>query len=338
MQYKTKELRKINEKVKLKKQGVKDQTVIDFSAAKIEMEATREKGEKQMKKISTVKLFGIEGVIAGYKEGKADFARPEWLKDVVLWLQYFPESPLYLSGNTGTGKTFVVKEVFKALGYSVNEINAHGRTTIEDFIGQWTLKDGNTVFVEGLLADAFENGKAFVVNEYDLMTPDVMGGLNTILDGSDLTLPDGRVLKKNPMFRFVATANTGGTGDNKGLFAGTNTLNIAAMDRFIKIEAAYLDKETEKDLLVKEGLPYDMVQSVQDFAESLRLLFDTGSCAFIDGNLSLPVSIRTLLRMSRLAANGVDMHKAINLCLLNGASDQDKVVVKEVAARFFGEE
>lgn len=62
-------------------------------------------------------------------------------------------------------------------------------------------------------------GAILLLSEIDLTSPEIAAGLNSVLDGSPLYMAEngGEIIPPHPMFRFVATANTNGGGDDTGL-------------------------------------------------------------------------------------------------------------------------
>jgi hypothetical protein len=93
----------------------------------------------------------------------------------------------------------------------------------------------------------------FLLNEIDLLEPSTAAGLNGILDGQPLCIPEncGELITPHPMFRFCATANTNGGSDETGLYQGTLRKNLAFMDRFFLCEVSYPVPKAEEQLLEK---------------------------------------------------------------------------------------
>ncbi len=58
-------------------------------------------------------------------------------------------------------------------------------------------------------------------------------------------------------FRFIATGNSAGSGDQTGLYFGVLQQNLAFLDRFRIIEATYSEPSVEEAILenVAPGLP-----------------------------------------------------------------------------------
>lgn len=207
-----------------------------------------------------------QGLLPYVPRQNDEFLPMPWVTDVILWLTQDAASadPLYIYGPTGSGKTTAVKCYASKLNYPVFETTAHGRLEFSDLVGTWVLQ-GDThaasapsmQFKYGPLSLALKYGGVFLLNEIDLLSPEVAAGLNSVLDGSGLLIPEngGEYIPPHPMFRFVATANTNGSGsnDSTGLsYLGTLRQNTALMDRFWLVESSYLDQAREIDIISAE--------------------------------------------------------------------------------------
>ena len=186
-------------------------------------------------------------LIQGYDKPSAytPIINPDYLfhddgRDIVVWLMN-PADPLYVFGPTGCGKTSCIKQLAARLNYPVFEVTGHGRLEFADLVGHLAVKEGNMVFEYGPLALAMRYGGMLLLNEIDITPPDVAAGLNSVLDGSPLCIAEngGELIIPHPMFRFAATANTNGGGDETGLYQGTQRQNIAWLDRFMLCELSY---------------------------------------------------------------------------------------------------
>ncbi|MDR1085567.1 MAG: CbbQ/NirQ/NorQ/GpvN family protein [Deltaproteobacteria bacterium] len=230
----------------------------------------------------------------------------EQARDLIVWFLY-DKDPLYVFGPLGSGKTSLIKELAARLNYPVFEVTGHSRLEFPELIGHLAVRDGGMFFQYGPLALALKYGGLFLLNEIDLLDPSTAAGLNSILDGSPLCVPEngGEIIAPNPMFRFAATANTNGTEDTTGLYRGTLRQNCAFMDRFWLCEIGYPKPEFEQRLLEKTSpeLPSDLRTRMVEFANEVRRLFvgsSTDSESRPDTVLDITFSTRTLLRWARL--------------------------------------
>lgn len=168
----------------------------------------------------------------------------EQSRDIVVWFTKSQEDardPLYVYGPTGCGKSSVIRQLAAKLNYPVFEVTGHSRLEFPELIGHHVVRQGSMTFEYGPLALAMKYGGLALINEIDLLDPSTAAGLNSILDGAPLCIPEngGELITPHPMFRFAATANTNGASDDSGLYQGTLRQNLAFMDRFVLCEVGY---------------------------------------------------------------------------------------------------
>jgi cobaltochelatase CobS len=219
-----------------------------------------------MKKISIAETFGVNTRKEAMVEAFEDATHPripkaipyyQFKKDMMSVILAFLSAPhgsgLYMTGPTGCGKTSAIMQVASRLNWPVQEVTCHGRMELADLVGHHTLVNGTMQFVHGPLAIAVRDGHILVLNEIDLAEPSELAGLNGILDGMPLMIPEneGEVIMPHAKFRLVATGNSVGQGDETGLYQGVLRQNMALMDRFRAIEVDYPEEEVERQILIK---------------------------------------------------------------------------------------
>jgi cobaltochelatase CobS len=265
----------------------------------------------------------------------------------VVWFLEKSE-PLYVFGPQGSGKTSLVKQLAARLNYPVFEVTGHNRLEFPELAGHLTIKDSQMSFQYGPLALAMKFGGLFLLNEIDLLDPSTAAGLNSVLDGSPLCVPEngGELISPHSMFRFVATGNTNGFSDETGLYQGTLRQNSAFMDRFWLIEIGYPKQEQEEKLLetITPELPADLRTKMVTFANEVRRLF-VGSSPTNNSDTVLEVtfSTRTLIRWARLtvrfkplAWQGLSpINHALDRALAFRASPESRTFLHELSQRFF---
>ena len=296
-------------------------------------------------------------LIQGYDKPSAytpaidpDYLFHEAGRDIIVWLMN-PADPLYVFGPVGCGKTSCIKQLAARLNYPVFEVTGHGRLEFADLIGHLAVKEGSMIYEYGPLALAMRYGGMLLLNEIDITPPDVAAGLNTVLDGSPLCIAEngGELVAPHPMFRFAATANTNGGGDETGLYQGTQRQNIAWLDRFMLCELAYPKPEVEKSLLARlfPILPETLCSKLVDFAGEVREQFmGDREGQRLTGAIEVTLSTRTLLRWAELtvrfqplAHQGIQpVTYALDRALGYRACRETRAMLHELAQRIFPQE
>lgn len=246
------------------------------------------------------------------------FLQSSWAEGAIEGLQ--------LIGPTGSGKTSLIEQVCNRLDVPVVSFTAHDRLEVPELIFTREAVNGSTLTIDGPLTDAMRNGYVFVLNEIDLLEPGTATGLNDILERGFVVIPStNELVRAAPGFAFVATSNTGGGGDEAGMYVGTRVQNMAFRDRFIKLYVDYLSEEAEISLLANrfKDLSPALLKGFVDVAKMIREAFMAGT------GLDVTMSTRTLIRWVRLSgqyhgmqSRGISpVHYALDLALANGTSD-----------------
>jgi cobaltochelatase CobS len=276
-----------------------------------------------------------------------DYLFHQAMRELVVWFMS-PADPLYVFGPTGSGKSSLVRQVAARLNYPVFDITGHGRLEFSDLAGHLTVENGSMRFQHGPLALAMKQGGLFLLNEIDLLDPATAAGLNGVLDGAPLCLPEngGEIIAPHPMFRFVATANTNGGSDESGLYQGTLRQNLAFMDRFWLCEIGYPDADAETKLLERlaPALPETLRKGMVEFANEVRRLFmGEGDGQQPGESIEITFSTRTLIRWADLtqrfqplARQGVQpVIHALDRALGFRASRTTRALLHELGQRMF---
>lgn len=238
---------------------------------------------------------------------------PDWVRLDVIPAFIDWQDSLWIAGPSGCGKTMGVKQVCALLNYPVYEVTGHSRLEMPELIGHHTLIDGSMEWVDGPLTAAMRHGGVFLLNEIDLLEPSTLAGLNTVLDGSPLVISENNseVVEPHPAFKFIATANTNGSGDDGGLYTGTLRQNVALQSRFMIIEADYISSDEEKGLLARlfGEIPEEIRDLMVRFARLVRMNDANGErdsaeqdsdYRTLASSINAVVSTRHLVRWGRL--------------------------------------
>lgn len=249
-----------------------------------------------------------------------------------------------LQGYHGTGKSSHIEQVAARLNWPCLRINLDAHISRVDLIGRDAilLEDGKQVtrFQEGLLPYALQNPVALVLDEYDAGRADVMFVIQRVLeaDGKLTLLDQNRVLTPHPAFRLFATANTVGLGDTSGLYHGTQLINQGQLDRW-NIIATLNYVAPEVEVRVVTGKLAVQGRNVADKTVSQMVtLAGLTRQAFINGDISVVMSPRTVLSWAENAALLGDVGYAFVVSFLNRADISEQATIREQYQRVFGVE
>ena len=193
------------------------------------------------------------------------------------------DRPLILTGPPGSGKSMAFRMYCSLVNQPLRRINGRGDIRERDLVGQRTLEydedTGEKVvrWVDGILTDAIRRGHAILLDEFDAFPAHIAMTLQAVLEpGHRLVLTgNGGELVEPPdaeTFRIFATANTNGSGDMTGLYAGTNVLNNATLDRFLMWNLDYPSEDQEVSIVHEQtGLDMTRVKYLVNTARRTRI-------------------------------------------------------------------
>lgn len=204
----------------------------------------------------------------------------ERAKDIGMALE--ENIPAMFWGHAGTGKSTLVEQACALTNRPLIRVQHTANTEESHIVGQTLANEKGTYFEPGVLALAMRNGWVYLADEYDFAFPQVLGVYQPILEGKALIIkeapPEWRRVEPHKNFRFVATGNTNGAGDETGLYQGTNVQNAANYSRFgICEKVDYMDEELEVKLLSQKAQALEEdVKLVVKFARDIRRSYDSG--------------------------------------------------------------
>ncbi|QGZ66887.1 AAA domain-containing protein [Paraburkholderia acidisoli] len=234
-----------------------------------------------------------------------------------------------LIGHTGSGKTSFIEQVAARAHYGVLRANMNGQTTIGDFVGFWTVKGGETIWVDGVLPVAMREGYWLIIDELDFAEPSILAVLTAVLE------PNGRLLLKergneivepHPSFRLFATANAAGAMSvYRHLYQGANLLNEAFLDRWRVYLFDYLSVDEETEVLLRT-LPV----LTPPIARTLAAIAADCRAAFAREDLASAFSTRRLIDWAELMLRTGDIERAAGPAIYAKVSADDAALIRSI--------
>ena len=239
------------------------------------------------------------------------FGNFKMVRDIIKSGMFYP---IFITGLSGNGKTYMVEQACAATKREVIRVNFTVETDEDDLIGGFRLVDGETKFFKGPVIKAMEQGAVLLCDEIDLANPAKVMCLQSILEGKGYFIKKtGEFISPAPGFTVVSTANTKGKGSDDGRFIGTNILNEAFLERFpVTCEQEYPSASIERKILDKLATSIgvndtDYLQKLVDWADIIRK-------TFMDGGVDEIISTRRLVHIVKAYAIFGDRMTAIEMC------------------------
>ena len=222
--------------------------------------------------------------------------------------------PIYISGLSGNGKTFMVEQSCAKLNREFIRVQINPETDEDDLLGGFRLIDGETVFAKGPVLKAMENGAVLLLDEIDRATNKIMC-LQGILEGKPvLVKKTGETISPAPGFNVIATANTKGKGSDDGRFTAASIIDEAFLERFtISIDQKFPSKKIETKIVERHMDKFGSQDT--EFADKLTTWADIIRKTFDDDGVDEVISTRRLCHIVQSYAIFKNRLKAIDLCI-----------------------
>ncbi len=271
--------------------------------------------------------------------------RVDLIRDMMgFWVS--GERAMLIIGHSGSGKTSMIEQWHARLNLSLLTVVAHPRMEIADLVGHFVpTATGGMEFHYGPVARAAKEGLSVLIDEYFVLDPGVATGLNALLQGGMLYIPEtGEAIRPKEGFRVFAATNPADIG--AGYF-GRNTQDAANQDRFYTIRVGYPKAEEETPLvqkvLMQQGIEDEAValmfaERMVDVANRVRNLY----CGESDdaGAIDITLSTRSLKRWAALFMMFSQVekpeHYALQRAVTNRASRETAKAIHDVVDLVFG--
>lgn len=235
--------------------------------------------------------------------------------------------PAVLIGDTGTGKTSLVKELAAEMGLEVMRVNLNGGTTPDKLEGRFQLDGKRTYFQYGVVPEAMRDGKLLLLDELNAALPDTLFTLHPLLEEQPrFFVPDtGEEFTPHENFRVVATMNP--THD----YAGTRQLNMALYSRFGAV--IRFDTPRGKQLLdiVVEHHPKADAEVITRVVDVVDKMVELRQQELIN----TPIGVREALAAVTFASDGLTLKEAVVAAVGNKLEPSERSAAKEI--RILGE-
>ena len=248
-----------------------------------------------------------------------------------------------IQGYHGTGKSTHIEQVAARLNWPCIRVNLDSHISRIDLVGKdaIVIEDGQQVtsFKEGILPWALQHPTALVFDEYDAGRPDVMFVIQRVLEveGKLTLLDQNRVITPHPCFRMFSTTNTVGLGDTTGLYHGTQQINQGQMDRWnIVATLNYLPHDVEVDIVYGKASEWQNEQDGKHVISNMVSLADLTRQGFVNGDISVVMSPRTVLTWAENAKIFDDVAFGFRVTFLNKCDELERPVIAEYYQRCMG--
>ena len=248
-----------------------------------------------------------------------------------------------IQGYHGTGKSTHVEQVAARLNWPCIRVNLDSHISRIDLVGKDAIVIENgqqiTQFKEGILPWALQHPVALCFDEYDAGRPDVMFVIQRVLEveGKLTLLDQNKVLAPHPYFRLFSTTNTVGLGDTTGLYHGTQQINQGQMDRWsIVTTLNYLEHDAETQIILGKAKSYAATDAGRRTVSNMVAVAELTRRGFVNGDVSVVMSPRTVLTWAQNAEIFGDMGFAFRVTFLNKCDELERPIVAEYYQRCIG--
>jgi cobaltochelatase CobS len=235
--------------------------------------------------------------------------------------------PALLIGETGLGKTALVRHLAYETNNGFRRLNLNGQTTVDEFVGRTLLNKEGTYWQDGVLTDALRNGYWLLLDEINAALPEILFVLHSLLDDDRfIVIPEngGEIVKPHPNFRIFATMNP------SGKYHGTKDLNKAFLSRFPIIVQLDYPKPEEEQLIIQS---YSKISNSN--AKNLCLMAKDIRSSYFKDEIDTVCSTRDLINCA-IMSEDIGIKESLVLAVINRAGKEDTKAISTIVRLYFG--
>lgn len=235
--------------------------------------------------------------------------RREILREVLAGLR-LKSHGIYCFGETGGGKTTVQEQIAARLQIPLFSAIASEDMDIRELISQLSVVDKQTKHQPGIILLAMKLGFWIRIDEFDSLPSTTGIALNQILDRQAFVTPDGKTtVRPHSGFRLLATGNTIGDGRDDR-YPGTQRVNMATLDRFLKTLVNYPTREEEIRILMEaaQPLPLKVAEKLVTLGQKVRDAHNDAPGKDKNATSNVTLSTRNLIAIAQLANEFKNLH------------------------------
>ena len=234
--------------------------------------------------------------------------------------------PVLLIGETGSGKTSLIRYLAENTKNAFRRVNHNGGTTVDDIIGKILVNDKGTFWVDGVLVDAMRKGYWYLADEINAAAPEINFVYHSLLDDDGYVVlieNQGEIVRPHPNFRFFAAMNPPMT------YAGTKELNKALMSRFMVVKTEFPAPKIEIKILVERtGIDKDKADKMIKFSAEVRANHSNEKYDFV-------LSTRDLLMWANMFKFYGRYISSAEMTILNKVGPDDFESIKDLLSMHF---
>ena len=229
---------------------------------------------------------------------------------------------ILLVGPKATGKNVLAENLSAVFGRPEWDISFYLNTDASSLIGTDTFKNGEVSFRKGPIYACAEAGGFGILDEINMAKNESLAVLHATLDFRRIIdVPGYSRISLAPPARFIATMNYG--------YAGTRELNEALASRFMVINMPVISGPNLEKLLLQQDSSLK-----KEYASQLTALFEEIRKKCESSEISTKtLDLRGLLASVRLVKNGLSMHDALSIGIINKSFDEfERTLVEDIVS------